>query len=201
MLKKNNLLYVKDVYPMTTTMNLPNLISLARLLSVPLIISLILSHQLLAAFVLFSLAGLSDALDGFLARIFKSRTTLGAYLDPIADKALLVGVYAALGQSGLIELWLVILVIFRDVLIIGGILLLFLFKSTIEMKPLMISKANTVIQLVYALFVLGQGELHLEIPGLSQYFGYLVALTTVLSGASYVRLGLKHLNKMDSSIL
>ncbi|MBY0502122.1 MAG: CDP-alcohol phosphatidyltransferase family protein [Alphaproteobacteria bacterium] len=182
-------------------MNLPNLISLARLLSVPLIISLILSHQLLAAFVLFSLAGLSDALDGFLARIFKSRTTLGAYLDPIADKALLVGVYAALGQSGLIELWLVILVIFRDVLIIGGILLLFLFKSTIEMKPLMISKANTVIQLVYALFVLGQGELHLEIPGLSQYFGYLVALTTVLSGASYVRLGLKHLNKMDSSIL
>lgn len=184
-----------------TTMNLPNFISLARLLSVPLIISLILSHQLLAAFVLFSIAGLSDALDGFLARIFKSRTTLGAYLDPIADKALLVGVYAALGQSGLIDLWVVILVIFRDVLIIGGILLLFLFKSTIEMKPLMISKVNTVIQLMYALFVLGQGELHLEIPNLSQYFGYLVALTTVLSGESYVRLGIKHLNKMDTSIL
>ncbi|HUX79915.1 MAG TPA: CDP-alcohol phosphatidyltransferase family protein [Alphaproteobacteria bacterium] len=186
---------------MTQTMNLPNIISLARLLSVPLIVSLILSHQLMAAFILFTIAGLSDALDGFLARIFKARTTLGAYLDPLADKALLVGVFAALGQIGLIELWVVILVVFRDVLIIGGILLLFLFKSTIEMKPLMISKINTVVQLVYALFVLGQGEFFLGIPDLNLYFGYFVALTTVLSGVSYVRLGLKYFNKMDTANL
>jgi cardiolipin synthase (CMP-forming) len=178
-------------------MNLPNIISLARLLSVPLIVSLILSHQLLAAFIFFTLAGLSDALDGFLARIFKARTTLGAYLDPLADKALLVGVFAALGQIGLIELWVVVLVVFRDVLIIGGILLLFLFKSTIEMKPLMISKINTVVQLMYAVFVLSQGESFLGFPDLNLYFGYLVVLTTVLSGVSYVRLGLKYFNNMD----
>lgn len=182
---------------MIKTINLPNMISLARLLSVPLIVSLILSDQLMAAFLVFTLAGLSDALDGFLARIFKSRTVLGAYLDPLADKTLLVGVYAALGHTGLIELWVVILVVFRDVVIIGGILLLFLFKSPIEMKPLMISKINTVVQLGYALFILSQGDVLLGIPHFSQYFGYVVALTTVLSGVSYVSLGFKYFNKMD----
>jgi cardiolipin synthase len=182
---------------MMNTMNLPNFISLIRLLSVPLIVSLILSHQLLPAVLLFTIAGLSDALDGFLARIFKARTTLGAYLDPLADKALLVGVYAALGKIGLIDLWVVILVVFRDVLIIGGILLLFLFKSSIDMKPLVISKINTVVQLVFALFVLGQGESLLGIPSITLYFGYCVASITVFSGVSYVTLGFKYFNNMD----
>lgn len=185
---------------MKKTMNIPNLISLARLLSVPLIASLILSRQLFPAFLLFALAGLSDALDGFFARIFKARTTLGAYLDPLADKALLIGVYAALGKIGLIDFWVVILVVFRDVLIIGGILLLFLFKSSIDMKPLMVSKINTVVQLTFALFLLGQGEALLEIPLANVYFGYIVALTTVLSGATYVKLGFKHFNKMSVNL-
>ncbi len=185
---------------MINTLNLPNLISLARLLSVPLIVSLILSHQLTAAFFVFMIAGLSDALDGFLARVFKARTTLGAYLDPIADKALLVGVFIALGHTGYVELWVIVLIVFRDALIVGGILLLFLFKSTVEMKPLMISKINTVVQLSYALFVLGQGESFLDLPNLNLYFAYGVALTTVLSSASYVRLALKYFNKMDTGI-
>lgn len=185
---------------MTNAMSLPNIITLARLLSVPLIVSLILSHQLLAALIFFTLAGLSDALDGFLARIFKARTTLGAYLDPIADKALLVGVFAALGHTGLAEIWVVVLVIFRDVLIVGGIILLFLFKNNIEMKPLMISKINTVVQLVYALFILAQGDSLLNTPHLSVFLGYLVAFTTVLSGVIYVKLALKYFNKMDVSI-
>lgn len=182
---------------MINTLNVPNLISLTRLLSVPLIISLILSYQLTLAFFFFALAGLSDALDGFLARIFKARTTLGAYLDPIADKALLVGVYAALGKIGFIELWVVVLVVFRDVLIIGGILLLFLFQNSVDMKPLLISKINTVVQLVFALFVLSQGAILLGNPSLNSYLGYIVALTTVLSGVSYVRLGFKYFNKLD----
>lgn len=185
---------------MMNPMNAPNIISLARLLSVPLIVSLILSHQLVLAFVFFTLAGLSDALDGFLARVFKARTTLGAYLDPLADKALLVGAFAALGHAGLIELWVVVLVVFRDVLIVGGILLLFLFKITFHMKPLMISKVNTVVQLSYILFVLGTGAAFLNVPSLSQYFGYLVALTTVLSGVSYVRLSLAYFNKVDGAL-
>ncbi|MBA3813036.1 MAG: CDP-alcohol phosphatidyltransferase family protein [Alphaproteobacteria bacterium] len=186
---------------MTTAMNVPNLITLARLLSVPLIVSLILSHQLMAALVFFSIAGLSDALDGFLARIFKSRTTLGAYLDPIADKALLVGVFAALGHTGLAEIWVVVLVVFRDVLIVGGIILLFLFKNTVEMKPLMISKINTVVQLTYALVILAQGDFLFNIPHLSIWLGYMVAFTTVISAFIYVRLALKYFNKMDVATL
>lgn len=185
---------------MTNAMSLPNLITLARLLSVPLIVSLILSHQLVAAFIFFTIAGLSDALDGFLARIFKSRTTLGAYLDPIADKALLVGVFAALGHTGLAEIWVVVLVVFRDALIVGGIILLFLFKNNVEMKPLMISKINTVVQLIYALFILAQGDSYFDNSSLSIWLGYLVAFTTVLSGVIYVRLALKYFNRMDVSI-
>lgn len=169
--------------------NLPNMITLARLFSVPIIVSLILSRQLYPAFIIFAVAGLSDALDGFFARIFKSRTTLGAYLDPIADKVLLVGVYAALGHAGLVDIWVVVLVIFRDIIIIGGILLLFVFKSSVEMKPHPISKINTVVQLGFALFVLVQGDSFFGIPHLNQYLGWVVALTTVISGIIYVRLG------------
>jgi cardiolipin synthase len=185
---------------MANMVNLPNIISLSRLLIVPLIVWLILSHQLLAAFGLFLLAALSDALDGFLARVFKLRTTFGAYLDPLADKVLLIGVFSALGNIGLIELWVVILVVFRDVLIIGGILLLSVFESTLKIEPLFISKLNTTVQLLFVLCVLSQLDFLLGVPDLNIYFGYLVGLTTVLSGASYVRLGFKHCNKMDLMI-
>ncbi len=186
---------------MILSINLPNMITLARLFSVPLIVSLILSDRLNLAFICFTLAGVSDALDGLFARLFKCRTILGAYLDPIADKALLVSVFATLGLTGLVEQWIVILIIFRDVLIVGGIFLLFLFKDRVEMKPLMVSKINTVAQLSYALFVLGQAEKYIGIPNINAYFGYIVALTTVISGASYVTLGLKQLSKVDSTDL
>lgn len=179
------------------TMNIPNLISLARLLCVPVVVFLILSHQLNWAFVLFALAGLSDALDGFLARIWKAKTTFGAYLDPLADKALLMGVYIALAKIGLIGLWIVILVVFRDLLIVGGILLMFVFHESVDMKPLLISKINTAVQLGFALFVLGQGGAYLGIPDINLYLSYLVALTTILSGVSYIRLGLKHFNELS----
>lgn len=178
------------------TINIPNLISLARLLCVPVVVFLILSHQLVGAFILFALAGLSDALDGFLARIWKAKTTFGAYLDPLADKVLLMGVYVALAKIGLVGLWVVILVVFRDLLILGGILLMFLFHESIDMKPLLISKINTAVQLGFAVFVLGQGATFLGIPDLNLYFSYLVALTTLLSGLSYIRLGLHHFNEL-----
>jgi cardiolipin synthase len=178
-------------------MNLPNLISLARLLCVPFIISLILSHQLYLALILFTIAGVSDALDGFLARVFKSRTTLGAYLDPIADKVLIFGVYAALGKIGLIETWVMLLVIFRDIIIVGGILFLIVVNLSIEMKPNMMSKLNTVVQLVYAIFILSQADSLFGISFLNQYLGYIVAITTMISGIIYVRLWFRYINSMD----
>src|SRR5215470_10721027 len=105
-------------------LNLPNLISLGRLLLVPLAISLILDGKYWAAFWVFIIAGISDALDGFIAKHFDRRTRLGALLDPLADKVLLVSVYVTLGVAGQLWTWLVVLVVFRDIMIVGGFLLL-----------------------------------------------------------------------------
>lgn len=168
--------------------NLPNLITMGRLISVPIVVWMILTKQMTPALILFAIAGVSDALDGFLARAFKSRTQLGAYLDPIADKALLVGTFLALGVRGHIELWVVILVIFRDIMIVGGILLLFLMRKPTEMNPLMISKINTVAQLLFLFYIMCFLSLGWGSEQISTILGYIIAITTVLSGGAYVKL-------------
>ena len=117
-------------------MYLANIITLGRLLSVPVVVWLIIDGSMLPAFALFVAAGISDAVDGFLARRFNQRSELGGYLDPLADKALLVGVYVTLGHVGHLPAWLVILVVFRDVLIIGGAILLYMFTDELQMAPL-----------------------------------------------------------------
>jgi cardiolipin synthase len=168
--------------------NLPNLISLARLLSVPLTIWLILQEDWLAAFGLFLLAGISDAIDGWVAKHYDMRTELGRFLDPLADKALLVSIYITLGMKGQIPAWLVILVVSRDVLIVGGALLAFAMASGLKIEPLLVSKANTAAQIALAAAVLGvlatgTGTMaRLPIEALM----WLVGATTVLSGAGYL---------------
>lgn len=167
-------------------MNLPNLISLARLLSVPLELYLILNSHYLLAFWLFVLAGVSDAVDGWIAKSFNQTTWLGSYLDPIADKVLLVGVYIALGYQGLIPIWLVFLVVFRDLLIVGGVMLQFVIIHEVQIKPSHLSKLNTVVQIIFAALVLaGVGFLH-EFIEYTPLLSYMVAVTTILSGAGYL---------------
>jgi cardiolipin synthase len=165
---------------------LPNLISLGRLLAVPLAVWLMLSGYFTAAFWLFVAAGISDGLDGFLARTFDRRTRLGAYLDPLADKALLISVYVTLGLKGHIVDWLVILVVFRDILIIGGAILYQLFTQALRMQPLFISKVNTVAQITLAAVVLAELGPGIVDPRLSVILVHVVAATTFLSGAAYV---------------
>jgi cardiolipin synthase len=128
-------------------LNLPNLITLSRLLSVPLTIWLILGERFGVAFWVFVGAGISDALDGFIAKRFDCRTRLGALLDPVADKALLTSVYVALGIAEYLPNWLVILVVFRDVMIIGGFVLIQTLAATSRFDPLYISKINTLAQI------------------------------------------------------
>ncbi|MDJ0947831.1 MAG: CDP-alcohol phosphatidyltransferase family protein [Alphaproteobacteria bacterium] len=167
-------------------MNLPNLISLARLLSVPVTIWLMLEGRHLTAFLVFLLAGVSDAVDGVLARRMNARSVLGAYLDPLADKALLVSVYVVLGYQGLLPSWLVILVVSRDVMIIGGSLLLLILTDSFEVDPLIISKINTVMQIVLASVVLCTVGLPLQDYGAIDLLLYVVAVTTLASGAAYL---------------
>lgn len=167
-------------------MNLPNIISLGRLLSVPVVIYLILNDFMTAAFWLFIAAGISDGLDGYLAKALGQSSALGAYLDPIADKVLLVGVYLTLGQAGHLPTWLVIMVVFRDLIIVGGIILLHISNSGIRMRPLLISKVNTAAQIALIALVLVELGLEIEFGGFLNVLIYVVGATTIASGASYI---------------
>ncbi|MEK9685401.1 MAG: CDP-alcohol phosphatidyltransferase family protein, partial [Rhodospirillaceae bacterium] len=142
-------------------MNLPNFISLARLFSVPVLVWLILNGKFNWAFWLFLVAGASDALDGYIAKRWGQTSSLGTYLDPAADKTLLVGVYVVLGTIQQLPLWIVITVVFRDFIIIGGVVLLHISMTSVRMKPLMVSKINTTFQIllvVWTLAELGYGQ-------------------------------------------
>ncbi|EWY39983.1 CDP-alcohol phosphatidyltransferase [Skermanella stibiiresistens SB22] len=185
-------------------MSIPNIISMGRLLSVPLAVWLILEGRLDWAFWLFIAAGLSDAVDGFIARSFRSRTMLGGFLDPIADKALLVSVYLALGHTGYLPLWLVILVVFRDILIVGGVLLLYTLKESFAMQPSFISKVNTTVQialvaLVLSTFGLGLTEPPVDLAWITPIMIWVVTVTTVWSGLGYVVTGSRLLNRLGGT--
>lgn len=167
-------------------MNLPNLISLGRLLSAPLNVWLILLDEWRLAFGLFLLAGASDAVDGYIAKRFGMTTRIGAYLDPLADKAMLMSVYVALGVQGQLPSWLVILVVSRDVLILGGALLLIALRQDVRIAPIWVSKLNTAAQIVLAVVALG--ALAFDGFGLAAVgpLSVLVGATTIASGASYL---------------
>jgi cardiolipin synthase len=167
-------------------MNLPNIISLGRLVAVPAIVWLILSDEPILAFALFVGAGVSDAVDGFIAKRFNAQTDIGRFLDPIADKVLLVAVYIALGTLGVLPLWLVILVASRDFLIVGGALLSFTLDLKIRIQPLFISKINTVLQIGLAALVLAELALDGKVDHFAEILIYFVGASTVASGASYL---------------
>lgn len=135
-------------------MSIPNVITLGRILLVPIIVWAIASSQMEIAFAVFVIAGVSDAVDGFLAKRFNMGSELGAMLDPLADKALLVSIYVALGIWGAIPRWIVILVVSRDIMIVSAVIVSWLFGKPVAMKPLMVSKINTVAQVALAALVL-----------------------------------------------
>src|ERR1700746_2953732 len=168
-------------------LNLPNLISLGRLLLVPLAISLIVDGRYWAAFWVFVVAGISDALDGFIAKRFDRRTRLGALLDPLADKALLVSVYVTLGVAGQLWAWLVVLGVFRDVMIVGGFLLIQVIATFPKpFHPLFISKINTGVQVVLVGYVLARRGLGADAGPIDFALSIAVAVATVVSGISYL---------------
>ncbi len=135
-------------------MSIPNIITLGRILLVPVIVWAIASNQMAIAFAIFIVAGVSDAVDGFLAKRFNMASELGALLDPLADKALLISIYIALGTWDAVPRWIVILVVSRDIMIVAAVIVSWLVGKPIPMKPLMVSKLNTVAQVAFAALVL-----------------------------------------------
>lgn len=167
-------------------LTLPNVITFARLCAVPAAVWLVLQHRMDLAFWVFVAAGVSDAVDGWLARAWNQRSRLGALLDPVADKALLVSIYVTLASVGGLPDWLAILVVFRDLLIVGGVLVLYVLGQPPAIQPILLSKANTVLQITLAagaLLVAGYG---LPLGGLIQALILATAATTLASGAVYV---------------
>ena len=167
-------------------MNLPNSITLLRLIIVPIIVWLIIINNLCLAFYLTVVAALSDAIDGIIAKRFNRVTKLGAFLDPIADKVLLVSLFFVLGVQGYIATWLVIIVVFRDLLIFSGAILFYIITNFLEIAPLKISKINTTVQFIFVTGVLGIEGYRIDVDGAKFILHLIVALTTVLSGAAYV---------------
>ncbi|HEV2302544.1 MAG TPA: CDP-alcohol phosphatidyltransferase family protein [Stellaceae bacterium] len=167
-------------------LNLPNLITLGRLMLVPLAVWLIVNGRYGMAFWVLVLAGISDALDGYIAKRFDRRTQLGALLDPIADKALLVSLYVTLGIAGQLPSWLVILVVFRDAMIVGGFVLIQSIVAPHRFDPLYISKLNTLLQIALVGFVLARLGLAVNADLAVFALVLAVAVTTVLSGLFYL---------------
>lgn len=180
-------------------MTIPNFISLGRLLTVPVIIWLILTQHMQAAFFLFILAGISDILDGLLARAFREQSIIGSYLDPIADKILLMGVFVTLGTQALLPLWLIILILFRDVLIVGGVLLLILFEKNLRLKPSLISKINTLVQIILISYILTVEAFGIGFPWMHSLLIILTTITTTLSGMGYVKTWIEHMQDNEAS--
>jgi cardiolipin synthase len=167
-------------------LNLPNSITIGRLLTAPAVVWLISARCFDWALWLFIIASVSDGLDGAIARLCNARTKLGAFLDPLADKALLVGTYGMLGYGGHLPSWLVIMVIFRDIIIIGGALVFHVLTGSLEMKPILISKINTFTQLGLAVGSLAHLSGILALDPYQPLMVWAVALTTAISGAVYV---------------
>ena len=174
-------------------MTLPNLITVARFIMVPLVILAMIDGEMLTAFVLFLLAGVSDGLDGFIARNFNQRSELGAWLDPVADKSLLVSVFIMLGWLGALPSWLVIFAVSRDALIVGAVVLSSLLENPVEMRPLLISKANTMAQIVLLILVLADLAGLARLDAVIGWMIYAVAGLTIASASAYLVTWLKHM--------
>ena len=166
--------------------DIPNLISLARIILVLPVALLLLREQYGWALLLFFIAGVSDGLDGYLAKHFGWRSRLGSILDPVADKMLLVTSYLCLAWVGLIPLWLVALVMGRDVVIVLGALAFHWLVGRYEMAPTWISKLNTVLQITLVLALVLSNGLYTLPEALLLGLVYGACLTTVMSGLDYV---------------
>lgn len=178
--------------------NIPNFITLARVLSVPVIFWLLVTGNSRIAFFVFLFAGISDAVDGYLAKRFNWTTELGAYLDPLADKLLIVSIYIALGVSGEIPLWLVIAVVTRDILILLAVLLSWLMDRPVRIKPLAVSKINTAAQLVLAATVLADDGFNLGLETTRFVLVWITGASTIVSLIAYFKPWLLHMAGYES---
>ncbi|MGB8816894.1 MAG: CDP-alcohol phosphatidyltransferase family protein [Rhizobiaceae bacterium] len=174
-------------------MTIPNYITILRLLLVPIVVWAMLTGRELTALFGFIAAGVSDGVDGFIARRWNMKSELGTYMDPIADKLLLVSVFVVLAYQELVPIWLVAMVVFRDALIVSAVMLSAVMENPVEMRPLFVSKANTAAQILLVAVVLAQSGMNVDVMTPIIALTALVALLTAASTAAYLVTWLKHM--------
>jgi len=175
-------------------MTIPNIITIGRLIIVPIVIVMIMQQRWAMAFALFVVAGVSDAVDGFIARKFDMRSEFGAYIDPLADKSLLVSIYVTLAIVGAIPSWLAIIVVSRDVMIVAAVLLSWVMSRPVAIKPLIVSKLNTGAQLAFAAYALAANAFGAGLGGFEEIAMVLVATLTIASAGAYLVGWLRHMS-------
>jgi cardiolipin synthase (CMP-forming) len=179
-------------------LSIPNIITLGRIILVPVIVWAIASAQMEIAFSIFIIAGVSDAVDGFLAKRFNMTSALGALLDPLADKALLVSIYVALGIWGALPLWIVILVVSRDIMIVSAVIVSWLFDKPVQIKPLMVSKLNTGVQVALAALVLASLAFDFKPAPYDHVLMGLVTVFTLVSVSLYLVEWVRHMSTIEA---
>jgi cardiolipin synthase (CMP-forming) len=181
-------------------LNVPNALTLVRILTIPAFLILLTSGSPGWALAVFVAGGITDALDGAIARLTDTKTELGAILDPLADKLLLLSSFSVLALMGLVPNWLTVLVLFRDVLLVAGYFFLFVFTGEwITVRPSLAGKLTTFFQLAsVTLVLLGVSFPEAVPPGVRQTLFIAAGTTTALSGLQYVLRGLTWLNQRDA---
>lgn len=174
-------------------MTIPNALTFLRLCLIPLIVVLIHERQFDLAFYVFSVAGITDALDGFLARKLNQKSEIGAYLDALADKSLIAASFIALFLAGAIPYWLAVLVIFRDLMIVGALAIAWLMDNPMEIEPILISKWNTAAQIGAVAYTLADGAFGFGFANTSMVIWIVVALLTVTSVGAYFVKWFRHM--------
>jgi cardiolipin synthase (CMP-forming) len=172
-----------------STISIPNILTILRILLTPLFLIVLLRHQYPQALLIFVVAGVSDALDGFIARYFDQRTVLGAYLDPVADKLLLISAFVALAVLEVIPSWVSILVIARDVIIFLGIAIFIMTGKTYKISPSLVSKCTTTAQILLIILVLFDPA-RTSLPLLHAPMLWIAAALTIISGLHYIYVGM-----------
>ena len=179
-------------------MTLPNVITVARLAAVPVFAWAFLQGSMQAAFLVFLAAGISDGIDGFLARRWKQETAFGAWLDPVADKLLMASAYGLSGYLGFLPAWLVLLVIGRDVLIVGAVLLSRAIGKPLEARPILVSKANTVAQVLLVVLVLADRAFGIAAGEVIAAMVLATATLTIVSGAAFFSIWMRLMREVTA---
>lgn len=180
-------------------MTFPNLVTTLRIILAPIFVIYLINDQAFYSLIVFIIASISDGLDGLVARLFDQKSRLGSYLDPIADKIVLVSAFIGLAIKEMLPSWLSVMVISRDVMILLGILILFFNGMKFRIRPSIVSKITTCFQFVTVIVAYVKGYFYLLEASFS-FFIYLTAILTVSSGLHYVYVGFKMIgNGSDGS--